>query len=75
MCSSTEVKCTPPQQIDNGRVLGNTALYDKDQILRFKCDRKFKPMNPLPSKCTKAGIRADWIPTPMCVREYLIENE
>ncbi|XP_029938427.1 coagulation factor XIII B chain-like [Salarias fasciatus] len=52
--------------IENGRVLGDATEYGENEILNYRCDEQFKVANGIPSKCTKVGQIADWIPTPMC---------
>ncbi|KAM9848810.1 complement factor H-like [Aulostomus maculatus] len=60
-----EIKCTVPL-IENGFVNGDQNEYKEYDVLLFECNSKYKPSEDRPSKCTKAGIRAEWTPTPRC---------
>ncbi|KAM9848807.1 complement factor H-like isoform 2-T2 [Aulostomus maculatus] len=60
-----EIKCTVPL-IENGFVNGDQNEYKEHDVLLFECNSKYKPSEDRPSKCTKAGIRAEWSPTPRC---------
>lgn len=72
MCvhSSTELRCTAPK-IENGEALDNTKEYKRNEILDYTCNTRYKPSQGRPSRCSKAGLRAEWIPTPLCERKYL----
>ncbi|XP_028259030.1 complement factor H-like [Parambassis ranga] len=59
------VTCGRPQ-ILHGSVSGDTQVYNKDQYLTFECNDGYKAVEDRPSKCSKVGNRAEWIPTPMC---------
>uniref|UniRef100_A0A3P9CI19 Complement factor H n=1 Tax=Maylandia zebra TaxID=106582 RepID=A0A3P9CI19_9CICH len=59
------VKCEPPR-IENGFVLGDIKEYNEREILNFECNLQHKRAQELPSRCTKTGDRAEWIPTPEC---------
>ncbi|XP_039902236.1 complement factor H-like isoform X4 [Simochromis diagramma] len=59
------VKCEPPR-IENGFVLGDIKEYNEREILNFECNPQHKRVQELPSRCTKTGDRAEWIPTPEC---------
>ncbi|XP_028259029.1 complement factor H-like isoform X2 [Parambassis ranga] len=59
------VICSRPQ-IQHGHVTGDTQVYNKDQYLTFECNDGYQPVEERPSKCSKVGNRAGWIPRPMC---------
>ncbi|XP_063356779.1 complement factor H [Pelmatolapia mariae] len=59
------VKCEAPV-IENGFVLENVKEYNEHEILNFECNPQYKRVQEIPSKCTKVGIKAEWIPGPEC---------
>ncbi|XP_068599700.1 complement factor H-like [Brachionichthys hirsutus] len=61
------IRCSPPD-IENGLVLGRDKEYNQNDILHFRCSSGFSQPDPRPSKCLKSGMRAEWIPTPICER-------
>lgn len=66
---SAELACPVPV-IENGQVLQQAEEYGENDILHFRCNRRFKRIADLPSKCTKVGMRAEWSPMPQCERKY-----
>uniref|UniRef100_A0A3Q3M9K7 Complement factor H n=1 Tax=Mastacembelus armatus TaxID=205130 RepID=A0A3Q3M9K7_9TELE len=60
-----EIKCPAPV-IDHGNVRQAKTEYKEHEILYFDCKHTYKRSDDRPSKCTKVGIRAEWIPTPTC---------
>ncbi|XP_025755204.1 complement factor H isoform X2 [Oreochromis niloticus] len=52
--------------IENGFVLGDIKEYNEREIINYECNPQYKRVQELPSRCTKIGDRAEWIPTPEC---------
>ncbi|XP_068446214.1 complement factor H-like isoform X2 [Clinocottus analis] len=60
-----EIECPPPT-IEHGYVQGNIQKYKEHDVLHFRCNARYKPVDPRPSMCSKRGITAEWSPTPAC---------
>uniref|UniRef100_UPI0037E938B2 complement factor H-like n=1 Tax=Semicossyphus pulcher TaxID=241346 RepID=UPI0037E938B2 len=58
------IECTVPL-ILNGYIPESKTKYKEHEILHYRCDRFYKPLN-RPSKCTKVGNTAEFSPTPVC---------
>ncbi|XP_025755199.1 complement factor H isoform X2 [Oreochromis niloticus] len=59
------VKCEAPV-IENGLILGDVKEYTEHEILNYECNPQYKRVQELPSRCTKVGVKAEWIPRPEC---------
>uniref|UniRef100_A0A669DPL8 Complement factor H n=1 Tax=Oreochromis niloticus TaxID=8128 RepID=A0A669DPL8_ORENI len=63
--SVSTVKCEAPV-IENGLILGDVKEYTEHEILNYECNPQYKRVQELPSRCTKVGVKAEWIPRPEC---------
>lgn len=60
--------------IENGFVLGDIKEYNEREILNFECNPQHKRVQELPSRCTKTGDRAEWIPAPECEGKHKLHT-
>ncbi|KAF7648105.1 hypothetical protein LDENG_00161570 [Lucifuga dentata] len=60
-----EIKCQVPV-IENGYPTDVKRVYEQHEILHFGCNVRFTRTEDRPSKCTKSGTKAEFIPAPEC---------
>ncbi|XP_056133530.1 complement factor H-like [Lampris incognitus] len=60
-----ELICEEPK-IENGRVRDFVSVYRENDIVDYRCNSRYKPVDARPSKCSKVGVGAEWVPKPLC---------